>query len=85
MLLNSALLTTSVLFIDGNAADRTYFAEGLKRCSSDYLILEAPDGKSGLDLYRRSPRIDCVVLELDLPDRSGFEILNIATYILPHS
>ena len=75
MLLNSALLTTSVLFIDGNAADRTYLAEGLKRCSSDYLILEATDGESGLDLYRRSQQIDCVVLELDLPDRSGFAVL----------
>jgi DNA-binding NarL/FixJ family response regulator len=75
MLLNSELLTTSVLFIDGNAADRTYFAEGLKRCSSDYQILEATDGESGLDLYRRSQRIDYVVLELDLPDRSGFAVL----------
>ena len=72
---NPEFPTTSVLFIDGNTSDREYFAEGLKSCSSDYLILEAPDGESGLDLYRRSPRIDCVVLELDLPDRSGFEIL----------
>ena len=72
---NPELPTTSVLFIDGNAFDRAYFAEGLKSCSSDYLILEAPDGESGLELYRRSQRIDCVVLELDLPDRSGFEVL----------
>lgn len=72
---NPELPTTSVLFIDGNAAERGYFAEGLRRCSSDYLILEATDGESGLDLYRRSQRIDCVVLELDLPDQSGFEVL----------
>ena len=75
MLLRPEFPTTSVLLIDGNAADRTYFAEGLKNCSPDYLILEATDGESGLDLYRRSQRIDCVVLELDLPDRSGFEVL----------
>src|SRR5207237_2341032 len=31
-------------------------------------------GESALDLYRRSQRIDCIVLELDLPDRSGFEV-----------
>jgi len=67
--------TTSVLFIDGNDADRAYFAEGLKLCSPDYLILEARDGASGLEIYRRSSWIDCVVLELDLPDRSGFEVL----------
>ena len=67
--------TTSVLFIDGNDADRAYFAEGLTSCPSDYLILETTDGESGLYVYRRSQQIDCVVLELDLPDRSGFEVL----------
>jgi CheY-like chemotaxis protein len=66
--------TTSVLLIDGFAADRIYFSDQLKRCSFDYQILEATDGNSGLDLYR-SRRIDCVVLELALPDRSGFEVL----------
>src|SRR5437867_2920814 len=65
----------SVLFIDGNNADRSNFVEGLKRCSPDYQIQEALDGRSGLDLYRQSQRIDCVVLELSLPDRSGFQTL----------
>jgi DNA-binding NarL/FixJ family response regulator len=31
-------------------------------------------GQSGLALYR-SRRIDCVVLELSLPDQSGFQTL----------
>lgn len=68
------LPTTSVLLIDGSANDRAFYAERLRRCSSDYLVLEAADGPSGLDLYR-SRRIDCVVLELELPNQSGFEIL----------
>ena len=67
-------LTTSVLLIDGSKNQRTYWAEQLKRCSPDYQILEAADGQSGLDLYR-SRRIDCVVLELGLPDQSGFQTL----------
>ena len=71
---NTEFRTTSVLFIDGNDADRTHFARKLKACSPDYAILEATDGDSGLRLYR-SQRIDCVILELDFPDRSGFEIL----------
>jgi DNA-binding NarL/FixJ family response regulator len=76
MSLNYELPTTSVLFFDGHDADRAYFAEGVKSCSpADYLILEAKDGASGVDLYQRSQRVDCVVLELDLPDRSGFEVL----------
>lgn len=67
-------LTTSVLLIDGSKNQRTYWADQLKRCSPDYEIVEASDGQSGLDLFR-SRRIDCVVLELGLPDQSGFQTL----------
>jgi DNA-binding NarL/FixJ family response regulator len=67
-------LSTSVLFIDANDADRKLFAEGLKHYSPDYRILEATDGASGLALYR-SQRIDCIILELDFEDQSGFEVL----------
>jgi len=66
--------TTSVLLIDGSANQRTYWSDQLKSCSPDYEIVEAPDGQSGLALYR-SRRVDCVVLELSLPDQSGFETL----------
>ena len=67
--------TTSVLLIDGNATDRAFYATGLKRCSPNYLILEATDWQLGLALYRRSQRIDCVVLEFAMTDRSGFPFL----------
>jgi DNA-binding NarL/FixJ family response regulator len=67
-------LTTSVLFIDANDADRKFFSDGLKDHTPDYRILEAADGESRLTLYQ-SQRIDCVILELDFPDRSGFEVL----------
>ena len=68
------LLTTSILFIDPNDTDRTFFVEELKRRSPDYRILEATDGESGLALCR-SQRIDCVVLAVELPDGSGFRVL----------
>lgn len=71
---NSDLPTTSVLFIDGSKNQRAYWADQLKSCSPDYEIIEASDGQSGLDLYR-SRRIDCVVLDLGLPDQSGFKTL----------
>lgn len=67
-------LTTSVLLVDGNNTDRTYYADQLKGCSHDYEIVEATDGRSGLALYR-SRSIDCVVLEIDLPDRLGCQVL----------
>jgi CheY-like chemotaxis protein len=68
------LPTTRVLLIDGSAKDRAFYVGGLQRGSSDYQIIEATDGQSGLAIYR-AQRIDCVVLELDLPDLSGFEVL----------
>src|SRR4051794_28870978 len=73
-MLDNTDFSTSVLFIDANVADRKLYAEGLKQCSSDYRIFEASDGESGLALYR-SHRIDCVILELDFPKESGFEVL----------
>ena len=66
--------TTSVLLVDGSQDQRTYWGDQLRSCSADYEILEAADGQSGLDLYL-SRRIDCVVLELELPDQSGFQLL----------
>ena len=65
---------TSVLLIDESQDQRTYWGDQLRRCSPDYEILEAADGRSGLDLYL-SRRIDCVVLDLELPDQSGFQTL----------
>jgi CheY-like chemotaxis protein len=65
---------TSVLLIDGSRKQRTYWVKQLESCSADYEILEASDGQSGLNLYR-SRRIDCVVLDLALPDQSGFHTL----------
>jgi DNA-binding NarL/FixJ family response regulator len=73
MLPNTALPTLSVLFIDGYHRDRRYYADQLKHCSH-FQILEAADAQSGLTHYR-SQQIDCVVLELDLPDTSGFRVL----------
>src|SRR5688572_22180270 len=74
MIRKSELRTISVLFIDGSQNQRTHWADLLKRCSHDYEIVEASDGQSGLELYR-SRRFDCVLLELGLPDQSGFQIL----------
>jgi len=65
---------TSVLLIDSSTNQRTYWADQLKSCYSEYEIVEASDYQSGLDLYR-SRRIDCVVLELALQDESGFAAL----------
>ena len=70
----SEIPSTSILLIDGSKNHRVYWADQLKGCSPQYEIIEAPDGESGLLLYR-SRRIDCVVVALELPDQSGLKVL----------
>ena len=64
----------SILFIDGNKRDRDYYAWRLHKSQLRYDIAHAATGRAGLDRCARQP-IDCVVVEIDLPDMSGFEVL----------
>ena len=63
-----------VLFIDPNQEERQQWVDGLKSHSPEYTILQAADGRSGVKLVDSEP-IDCVVAELDLPDRNGLSVL----------
>ena len=64
----------SVLLIDSKDIDRNYYGDRLKLCSSDYVIFHAASGKAGISVCE-TVSIDCVVLEIDLADMSGFEVL----------
>jgi DNA-binding NarL/FixJ family response regulator len=64
----------TILLIDGHDKERQFYAKSLKALSPDYVILEAATAPSGLELYN-SHSIDCVVIELELSDMSGFEVL----------
>ena len=64
----------SVLLIDSNDIDRNYYGDRLKICSSDYVIFHAASGQAGISVCE-TVLIDCVVLEIDLTDMSGFEVL----------
>ncbi|BCA56040.1 response regulator [Nitrospira sp. KM1] len=63
-----------VLFIDGEESDRQRYISGLQACASDYALHQATGGYTGLRRYKNET-FDCVVQELELPDRSGFEVL----------
>ena len=65
---------TTVLLIDADRAYRDYYAQRLYASTIKYDVFQAATGRSGLDIIARQP-IDCVVLEIDLPDMSGFEVL----------
>jgi DNA-binding NarL/FixJ family response regulator len=66
--------TITVLFIDPNEEERQKWADQLTMRSAEYVVLQAVDGRSGLKRVK-SESVDCVVLELDLPDRNGLSIL----------
>ena len=64
----------NVLMIDGCYEERRFYVRQLTDCSPQHTIVEAEDGRSGLNIFHSS-RIDCVVLDLDLADISAFEVL----------
>ena len=70
----SSHTSKSILLIDGKGADRQYYTERLKHSCPELLIYQAASGRKGLELYYAKV-IDCVILELRLPDMSGFEVL----------
>jgi DNA-binding NarL/FixJ family response regulator len=68
-----AIIPATVLIIDDNEQDLKYWSDSLKRSSSSYTVLESSSAAAGLELCR-SRAVDCVVLDLDMPE-SGFHVL----------
>jgi CheY-like chemotaxis protein len=66
--------TITILLIDPNKDDRQHWMQQLQRTSSHYRVFEAGDAEEGVAIWKME-RIDCVVLELHLPDMSGFQVL----------
>jgi DNA-binding NarL/FixJ family response regulator len=63
-----------ILFIDSYHTERNYYADQLMHLSSDYEIYHAANGKTGIAACLAQP-IDCVLLEINLSDMSGFDVL----------
>jgi HAMP domain-containing protein/signal transduction histidine kinase/DNA-binding response OmpR family regulator len=68
----SASTTKRLLIIEDDQAERLSISTLLKE--GDVEILMAVDGQSAINMLQLES-IDCVVLDLKLPDMSGFEIL----------
>ncbi len=68
----STSATKKLLIVEDDDAERLSISALLKE--GDVEILTAPDGKSAIEVLQNEG-IDCVVLDLKLPDMSGFEIL----------
>ena len=65
-------MNATVLIVDDERSIRRFLRVGLE--SAGYEIIEASDGREGLSLAA-SGRPDLVVLDLGLPDMSGFDVL----------
>jgi DNA-binding response OmpR family regulator len=64
----------NVLFIDSDEQQRQRWVDALVAYSPSFICFHAADGRTGLGVAARE-HVDCVVLELNLPDRSGLAIL----------
>lgn len=64
----------SILLIDPDKEYRAYWSQRLAISKPEYVLLEADTGAAGLAMCRWQ-RVDCVLLELGLPDMSGFRVL----------
>src|SRR6476646_9405864 len=66
--------TCTVLLVEDDPEQLAFWSNALRNCSSHYAVLEAAGGQEGLDLFRQK-KVDCVLLDLDLSDSSGFQSL----------
>jgi CheY-like chemotaxis protein len=69
-----AISSKTVLFIEDDEKDQEYWLNEIRRLSPEHTFLKANDGESGLSICRKL-KVDCIVLDLDLPGMSGFETL----------
>ena len=66
--------TCTILLIDDDRGHLQFWSAALRDCSPHYLVLEA-SCREEASRHTQLENVDCVVLDLDLPDSSGFSIL----------
>lgn len=65
---------TTVLVVDDDVEFVSDFAVALNACG--YRVLEAPNAESAYAAMDSGKRVDVVVVDLVLPDKSGLEVLH---------
>jgi CheY-like chemotaxis protein len=68
--------SVTVLLIDDNPEDRKFWSAALKNPPFGFFVLEADCGESGLKLCE-SQHVDCVVLDLEMPESGLFTLLRL--------
>jgi len=64
-----------VLLVDDHALIRDALRGVLKELASDAIVLEAADGRQAMRLVEAHSDLHLILLDLNLPDRDGFEVL----------
>ena len=64
-----------ILVVDDHVLIREALRGVLKELAADATILEAADSRQATQMIADNPDLDLVLLDLVLPDRSGFELL----------
>lgn len=72
---NGNLKTISILLVDDHPVVRIGIRSMLEETGDLEVAAEATTGREALELFRKRPP-DVVVLDMDLPDMSGIEVLN---------
>ncbi len=65
--------SASILVIEDDPATSSVLRARLK--SAGFSVEVADDGLAGLELARREPRFDAIILDIMLPNMSGFDVL----------
>lgn len=69
-------MTIRLLLIDDNLPDRVRYRRMLQRGTDHFEIVEAEDGAKALALlFAAEQHFDCVLLDQDLPDLQGLDVL----------
>ena len=71
----------TALVIEDEHSLRTAVSKSLRR--KGFSVIEAGDGHSAIQLFRSTPRIDVVLLDMTLPGMSGIEVLSELRKISP--
>ena len=64
-----------ILVIDDHVLIREALRGVLKELKEDAAIVEASDARNAVQQIAENPDLELILLDLDLPDRSGFEVL----------
>ena len=76
-----------VLYVEDDDATAYLFQKALDEAGARLLLYRATDGDAGLaflrrdGLYRDAPTPHLIILDIDLPEKSGFDVLTAAQQI----